>query len=436
MRASEWRITWDPAGESPRVLLDHGDTMEEEIAQSLSQAVAVGKFDFSATARPASRGNTKQRLEFSRRITHASAAASWHECSAQLSAAPWGQTGKLKIEPRNGIPRTYIAALLSTSHRPMIDGSEPESLHEYAFRVRSAALVPVGDPAPVTGGTYNPATGVITVTVDNPEDFPPGSTVYIANFPGVTNGNYPVSSSDGGVVRIAGSVVPQPSDLDIFDPENHPIKIKGIVTNSSTEFIPWTLQFKYGIEIQIPAGPAGRKIKVGINAPVSVPNTASTYTVPQGTVTESQTVYWRDARFYSRAWQGYSSAFGTDVAFRDFPAPAVIEGNTYNREILITTGRPGGDAAPALFPSWEVSLLSASGAVIRKITVRPKWSVPFIFDETGLPFEYSGAINTGRTLKFNMGDGALDTGIPTTGDIEFASDEPSQLGTIQPLGYA
>lgn len=135
MRASDWKITWDPAGVSPLVLLDYDDLMDSEIRLPREQLSAVGKSDFALRVTPLARQNVKARLEFSRRLEHATAAASWEASLAALAAVPWGQKGVLRVQPRGGAARDYTAAVLSSNHRPSYQDGIIESVHGYALRV-------------------------------------------------------------------------------------------------------------------------------------------------------------------------------------------------------------------------------------------------------------------------------------------------------------
>jgi hypothetical protein len=135
MRESAWEIIWDAAGASPATLLTYGDLMDAEIRLDGQQLVASGKPDFAPGAIPASRGNARRRLEFSRRVAHATAAASWQAALDALRAAPWGTKATLTIQPSGGALRSYTAALLSCRHRPDHADGLIESVHDYAFRV-------------------------------------------------------------------------------------------------------------------------------------------------------------------------------------------------------------------------------------------------------------------------------------------------------------
>jgi hypothetical protein len=135
LRTSDWKITWDPDGGSPLVMLDFSDLMEREIRLPREQLAAVGRPDFAKRARLVSRGNRRGRLEFSRRDGHATAAACWQAAMAALKDAPWNAKGTLGIQPRGGSRRDYTAALLSSSHRASHQDGVLESIHSYAFRV-------------------------------------------------------------------------------------------------------------------------------------------------------------------------------------------------------------------------------------------------------------------------------------------------------------
>lgn len=198
MRDSDWRIVWNPLGASPRVLLDYDDLMEEETARALEQLVDIGRFDFAASGQPASRGNLRQRLEFSRRDAHATAAQSWDACQAALAEDPWGMKSLVQVVPRGGTPRLHSAALLSSNHQPATDGPEPESVHHYAFRVAPQWMLSLGSGIAVIGGYYNgPNTIIIVIPEGEGEDIEPGDTVLVDGVPGVPGGYYPVVSGGG-----------------------------------------------------------------------------------------------------------------------------------------------------------------------------------------------------------------------------------------------
>lgn len=135
MRNSDWKITWDPAGDA-LVLLDYDDLMDSEIRMDGQQLVEAGKSDFAVRAVFMSRGNSKRRLEFTRRIEHATGAASWNAWHAALAAVPWGAKASLKIAQRAG--QFWIcdaAAVLSSSHRLSTEDGIIESVHQYSLRI-------------------------------------------------------------------------------------------------------------------------------------------------------------------------------------------------------------------------------------------------------------------------------------------------------------
>lgn len=134
MRESIWSIIWEPEGETPLVLLAVGDLVDHELRLPRDPLVAIGKSDFSLRSTAIPRGNVKRRLEFNRRIEHATAVGCWQDCVSKLKAAPWGKKGVLRIVGE-GEPEDYSAALLSTRHRPSFEDGVMEAVHDYAFRV-------------------------------------------------------------------------------------------------------------------------------------------------------------------------------------------------------------------------------------------------------------------------------------------------------------
>jgi len=202
MRESSWRITWNPLGSSPRVMLDFGDLMEREIALDSSQLSAVGAFDFDLSATPSARGNRRRRLDFGKRKAHDSDSASWHECGVQLAAGPWGGSaaGVIEIRPRVGSALLLRAALLSSTHEPVSDFGIAESVHEWSFRCTKLAFTMIGGGINIIGGWYNPPGGGITVIIPPGSGIIPGDVVLVDGIAGVPGGYYPVGSvgSSGG----------------------------------------------------------------------------------------------------------------------------------------------------------------------------------------------------------------------------------------------
>jgi hypothetical protein len=134
MRSSDWKITWDPA-DTGRVLLDYDDLMDSEIRLGGEQLVTYGQADFALRRTAISRKNAKRRLEFGRRLPHATGAASWLGAVTGLMDAPWNLKGTLRIQPRGGDARNYTAVLLGSTHRPSLEDGFIESIHSYTFRV-------------------------------------------------------------------------------------------------------------------------------------------------------------------------------------------------------------------------------------------------------------------------------------------------------------
>ncbi len=203
MRNSGWEILWEPTGESPRVLLDFGDLMENEITLPVEGLDFTGRSDFALSAVPVSRGNTKRRLGFTRRLEHESAAASWERCSEEVAGLPWGSRGILSVRPLNGLQRYFHAAISDSSHAPSTGFLKPESVHEYSLRVAPLSAMILPDGTVVTGGYF--VTGGYHVPQLPPGvSIPPDTKVIITGTPGVIPGNYTVGgdgvpSGGGGI---------------------------------------------------------------------------------------------------------------------------------------------------------------------------------------------------------------------------------------------
>ena len=208
MRESEWRVVWDPLGASPRVMLGFGSLMENEHARTLDQQVAVARFDFAASGAPVSRGNSKCRLEFSRRDEHANASLSWDACHRELLAAPWGFKGTLQVQGRGLSPVLYTAALLSSSHAPDTGFDFPESVHHWAFRV-AARTAGLGAGISVLGGVVNKT---ILLVVTAGAGIQPGDVILVEGVLNVPDGFYNVATSDGGSIGIVGGPGLNPGD--------------------------------------------------------------------------------------------------------------------------------------------------------------------------------------------------------------------------------
>jgi hypothetical protein len=200
MRESSWRITWNPLGTTPRVMLDFGDLMEREVALDGVQLAAVGTFDFALSATPSSRGNRRRRLDFGKTVGHDSDASAWHECAIQLAAGPWGgeAAGVIELRPRAGSALLLCAALLSTAHEPSAEGGIAESVHEWSFRCTRLSFATVGEGINIIGGWYNSPGGGVTIIIPGGSGVVPGDVIHVGGVPGLPPGYYNVGSSTGG----------------------------------------------------------------------------------------------------------------------------------------------------------------------------------------------------------------------------------------------
>ncbi|MBB5351344.1 hypothetical protein HNR46_001580 [Haloferula luteola] len=204
MRESDWRVVWDPDGESPWVILDFGDLMPEELAQSLAQTVTVGRFDLAPTGKPAGGGNRIKRLKIGKVTEHGSSAEVLHGWCSAIAADPWGAKKLLKVMPREGAARWFRAALETSDHQ-VIEFQRTQ--HTWDFRI-GIGLVQAGDGVTIIGGYYNPPTdetpnGTITIEIPSGSgpggnDYNPGDKVQITGVAGINDGVYTVGGTGNG----------------------------------------------------------------------------------------------------------------------------------------------------------------------------------------------------------------------------------------------
>jgi len=233
MRESGWRITWNPAGESSRVLLDFGDLMDGEIQRDLVQVVDVGRFDQATQGRPFGRKNRKRRLEFNRLVEFTNGAEAFLSMLDAASNDPWGEKQLIQIAPILGGSAYGRAALLSFE-REFVTQPYPGYVEKYAFRIDSGTTGP-GTPAiTILEGWFNPpvegggtSSGSITVTLPPDHGIVAGDVVYVSGVSGVTSGYYPVTNVSGNNVTIGAASNGQPVEefpdvfgTDALDPHN------------------------------------------------------------------------------------------------------------------------------------------------------------------------------------------------------------------------
>jgi hypothetical protein len=220
-RESPWRITWNPAGATPRVLLEFGDPMDGEIQRDLVQVVDVGRFDQAILGRPYGRKNRKRRLEFNRLVEFASNAEAFVAMLEAAANDPWGEKQLVQIAPMAGGSAYGRAALLSVD-RQFVTQPFPGFSERYAFRIDGGSTAP-GTPAiTIIGGVYNPpiagggtTSGSITVNLGSGHGLVVGDVVYVSGVSGVANGYYPVTGVNGNNVTVAASSS-QPGGADVY----------------------------------------------------------------------------------------------------------------------------------------------------------------------------------------------------------------------------
>ncbi len=326
MRISEWRIVWDPTGESPLVLLDHGDTMAAEISLGGRQLVDVATLDFVTAATVSSRGNVRESLEFSRIVPHASAAASWEACHAALLATPWGKKGLLSIKPRNGPAWYYYAAVTTAPHTPRTDGELPESDHRYSFRVAAQSALLLTGGIVIIGGYFNPITGGYVVPLLPPGvNIPGGSTVIVSGTPGMVSGGYTVVGS--GIGSGSGGTL----DLESDEPE--PVLLLGAPSISGSTRFPGS---------NVLATPATWAHATEVNRQwwfngAATGMSSTTFTIP-GDAEAGDTIFWQEVASNSLGPAGAQSNMLTvlEPPFLNL-SPPFISGGTEPESILSLT---------------------------------------------------------------------------------------------------
>ena len=164
MRASTFKIVWNPFGSPAQTLLGWGDLMEEEVAQSLQQLVDVGKFNFAKWSLPLGRGNMKRRLEFSlRRQTpsdlpdHAMSNAANEQFLWSLwnvNNSMWGKSQTLMVHGFGIDPVFFEAVLLDCNSRAtgIEEWPLPECVTSYVFDIKPTQAQLGGFGCQILGG--------------------------------------------------------------------------------------------------------------------------------------------------------------------------------------------------------------------------------------------------------------------------------------------
>jgi len=211
MRASTWQLVWNPVGESPRVLLDYDDLMDDEIQRSLSQLTSVLRYDGATAGRPVGRLNKRRRLTLVRQIRVGSPEESWAGVLEGAAADPWNEKQLLKITRLDGAATYVRAALLNSDRTPVSDGGLPCYREQISLRVDSG-LVPTGPLLTIINGWFNPpilgggtSSGGITIVIDGEDTgLEPGDIIHVGGVTGVPDGAYPVSgvSTGGGSTTV------------------------------------------------------------------------------------------------------------------------------------------------------------------------------------------------------------------------------------------
>lgn len=352
MRDSGWRITWDPAGETPRVLLDFGDPMDGEIQRDLVQVVDVGRFDQAMQGRPFGRKNRKRRLEFNRLVEFSDGAEAF---LAMLDAAaddPWGEKQLARIEPILGGSVFARAALLSFE-RDFVTQPFPGYSEKYAFRVDSG-LTLVGDVLTIIGGWFNDpiegggtSSSGITIIVDSDTpDLVPGDVVYVDGVSGVAPGYYQVTNVNGGQVSLDAPT------------NNRPRIVAGGVTGGSSS---GSVNLHYTATIYIDGMQDGATYQYSAPGVALAPITPGPFGRAEIALADisSQISY---SNWYSGSGPPDASVDPLELNGQNQPKPGDVVAETGPTSWTVTLFRNGVEIdSQTVSPSWATSKAYSSG---------------------------------------------------------------------------
>lgn len=400
MRDSAWRITWDPAGESPRVLLEFGDPMDDEIARTLAQVVDVGRFDQATNGKPYGRGNRKRRLSLTRTLDFSSASGAWQAMLGAMTSDPWASKALLRIQPRLGGSIFCRAALLGISRRPETQ-PWPGYSESVALRV-DGGLTLSGSPLTVTGGWYNPpvvgggtASGGITVVIVGTDTgLNPGDVVKVTGATGIRDGAYTVTGvrTSGGNTQV---------DIDAASKQLPRIDAGDVVGGSASGAV--NLAFDGAVYLDGMIDSATYELT----------------TPGGGTVGVSPDSYGRDEIDLGEILSqiGYNAWYTGGGPPHASVDPLPIDGQSH--------GYPGGTATETGPTGWTVAL-KRNGDEIDSHTVAVSWKSAKTYSAGG-PANHT--LSSGREVAFSLhgpattGVARRDTGVPV----------PITAGTVQKL---
>jgi hypothetical protein len=388
---SNWRITWNPSGESPVVLLDYGDEMEAEISGELAALVDISRYDTAPNGRPYGRGNRKRRLEFTRYRYYANPIAAFQAMLAANAADPWKEKQLLRIEPLLG--STYgRAAVLSVTREPVTD--RPGFLEKWALRW-NRGLTLTGDPFTVIGGWFNDpivgggtSSGSITIILDDDDHgLTEGNVVYLSGVTGVRPGYYPVTGVSGRNVTIGAET------------NNAPRLIVAGVTGGSEA---GTVELEFDGTLYLDGMTGGGTYEVLKPGDVAwtevIPDAFGRQTVPLSPP-NSLITYGNPPLGLTNSWQGAENG---DVLELDGQQHANPSGGV----------NPVDESGPT---GWTAKLRH-NGIQVDEQTIQPSWATAKTWQDSG-PADH--ILASGKTAIFTLhapgaGTTRRDTGVSNT----------------------
>lgn len=375
MRISEWRIVWDPLGSSPRVLLDYGDLMLDELARSIDSAIDVGRFDFALKSRPVSRGNRRLEHSFSRVFGHDFIATSWLACIDEMLSIPWAEKTVMRISVLGGGSRYFIATQATSSHEPTVGLDRPESVHEWSFRAGSYSFTPTGPGISIIGGWYNPPGQGIVIIIPGSGTVNPGDTIHVIGVPGVPDGYY----TAGPVTNVGGNANVSIPDAEHDQPGR---KDAGLLIGGSRSG--WVVAEYPGSRIVFRGIGDGAVYDYRVGAGGSWTSVGSVIggykSINIGTLASR--------RDYVSWWGASDVTPGPPIAGLD---PLVLDGQSR------PNGTPGTNCTQTKLDDWTVQL-RRNGTVIDTQSIDPDWTAAKAFN-SGVP---SHTVNMGIGPTFTL----------------------------------
>lgn len=143
MVSSNWKITYDPTGGTPLLLVDFGTKIAEEFELPWNQSVQESPRLRAASMKFFGRGNVQNGVTFSVYKDHADDAAARNWMLAHAIALPALVTKTLKIEVKNGSGYLLAEAVVrSASSRMVPKAPVARTLTRYEITGSGLSVIP------------------------------------------------------------------------------------------------------------------------------------------------------------------------------------------------------------------------------------------------------------------------------------------------------